>query len=93
MVKENQMDDMRYYEVNVPVTLTVFVRGEGLTAEQAIEEAARYAERSAPTESEASGYSSVAFEGRADSLAVTRTELEITGSITASDATADQLES
>lgn len=93
MVKENQMDDMRYYEVDVPVTLTVFVRGEGLTPERAIEEAARYASSTTPSENEASGYSSVAFEGRTDSLAVTRADMEITGSITASDTTADQLES
>jgi len=87
------MDDMRYYEVDVPVTLSVTVRGRGLTPEQAMKEAARYAERSAPSENEAVGYSSVAFAGRTDSLAVTWTELEITGAITASDTTAHHLES
>jgi hypothetical protein len=92
MLKEKQMDDMRYYEVDVPTTITVFVRGQGLTPERAIEEAARYASSATPSENEASGYSSVAFEGRTDSLAVTRADMEITGTVVAVDTTADQLE-
>jgi hypothetical protein len=92
MVKDNEMEDMRYYEVDVPVTLTVFVRGRGLTPEQAMQQAARYAESTVPSENEAQGYSSVAFEGDADGLAVTRTDLEITGAVTAVDTTDDQTE-
>lgn len=84
------MDDMRYYEIDVPVTVTVFVCGRDLTAEQAIEEASRYVTAAVPTENEAAGYSSEAFAGRTDGMAVTRSDLEITGPVTGVDTTADQ---
>ena len=85
------MDQMRYYEVDVPATVTVFVQGTDLTPEQAMREAARYATSVVPTENEAAGYSSVAFEGRTDGLAISRTDIEVTGALRATDTTADQL--
>ncbi len=87
------MSNKRYYEVDVPTTLTVFVEGEGLTPEQAMEEAARYAERIGFSENESEGYSSVAFAGRSDGLAITKADLDISGSLSATDTTDDHLDS
>ena len=87
------MKDVRYYEVDVPMTLTVFVSGKDLTPEQAMEEAARYASSVVPTEGEAAGYSSVAFEGRTDALKVARSDARITGMLSATDTTDVQFES
>ncbi len=86
------MTDMRYYEIDVPITLTVVVQGRGLSVEEASTTAARYAEAMAPTEGEAAGYSSVAFKGRSDGLAVTGASLEITGPVSGVDDTANRLE-
>lgn len=87
------MSNKRYYEVDVPTTLTVFVEGEGLTPEEAMEEAARYAERMSFSESESDGYSSVAFAGRSDGLAITKADLDVSGPLRATDTTDDRLDS
>lgn len=87
------MSDRRYYEVDVPTTITVFVEGDGLTAETAMEAAARYVDSIGPTENESRGYSSVAFADRDDGMAITRGDIEITGALSGLDTTADRLES
>ena len=80
----------KFYEVSVPVTITVFIEGDDLTEEEAADHAARYTNSIAPSEMESKGYSSVAFAQHPAAIAITRAEVDISGPPNPVDTTADQ---